>query len=195
MRKDTMRLTILILLIGQMFGCGNSVSEPTKSGQIDYQPRPFVEFSTLVRDDRVAAVSIRHSKSSLLVRLDEAEAELLTVKNEHREPRMVLELTSIGHSEFTSGPYENFDESLDLFQDGRIVLVRLPEKSGAVAGVFVNLPSKRRMFLFPSVQSRQSVAKIQSLRKRRLDVTVVGPDDIRALQSLTRFPEFQQVAN
>ena len=47
---------------------------------------------------------------------------------------------------FTPTPYEVFDESLDVFQDGSIILVPLEGHTPGSIGMFVNLPSGKRYF-------------------------------------------------
>lgn len=47
---------------------------------------------------------------------------------------------------FESGPYENFQRSLDIFRDGSLVLVPLPGHGPGAIGMFVNLRSGKRLF-------------------------------------------------
>ncbi len=47
---------------------------------------------------------------------------------------------------FESGPYENFDQSLDIFRDGSVVLVSTPGHGPGAIGMFVNLRSGKRLF-------------------------------------------------
>jgi N-acyl homoserine lactone hydrolase len=47
---------------------------------------------------------------------------------------------------FEPAPYENFDESADLFGDGSIVIVKLPGHTPGSIGVFVNVTPTRRVF-------------------------------------------------
>lgn len=46
----------------------------------------------------------------------------------------------------TDGPYENFEHSLDLFNDGRVVLVDLSGHTAGQLGMFINLDSGKRYF-------------------------------------------------
>jgi glyoxylase-like metal-dependent hydrolase (beta-lactamase superfamily II) len=47
---------------------------------------------------------------------------------------------------FDPQPFMGFDESLDLFGDGRLVLVPLPGHTPGSVGLFVTLDSGRRLF-------------------------------------------------
>jgi len=60
------------------------------------------------------------------------------------KPKLNIELIST----VPGKSYLGFPASLDLFGDGRFILVDLPGHSDGLTGVFVNLPSGRR-FLFP----------------------------------------------
>ena len=48
---------------------------------------------------------------------------------------------------FDDKPYENFDQSLDVFGDGSVVLVPLPGHTPSLTGMFINMKSGKR-FLF-----------------------------------------------
>lgn len=48
--------------------------------------------------------------------------------------------------EFESGPYENFEQSFDVFKDGSLVLVPLPGHTPGSIGMFVNLRSGKKFF-------------------------------------------------
>jgi hypothetical protein len=104
---------------------------------------------------------------------------------------MDVQLDSSEHIVFNSGSYENFDRSRDLFRDGRIILVPLPESNQRTVGVFVNLLSGKRYFFAPTVTSRESFAKLRTIA-RNWDVTVIVPEDRRAQERLALFPESQQ---
>jgi N-acyl homoserine lactone hydrolase len=47
---------------------------------------------------------------------------------------------------FQPRPYETFDESMDVFGDGSVVVVPLPGHTPGSVGVFVNVSPSRRMF-------------------------------------------------
>jgi glyoxylase-like metal-dependent hydrolase (beta-lactamase superfamily II) len=48
--------------------------------------------------------------------------------------------------QFAEVPYENFEQSLDVFRDGSVVLVPLPGHTPGAIGMFVNLRSGKRLF-------------------------------------------------
>ncbi len=48
--------------------------------------------------------------------------------------------------QFEPKPYENFDESADIFGDGSVVVVKLPGHTPGSVGTFVNLPQTSRLF-------------------------------------------------
>ena len=74
---------------------------------------------------------------------------------------------------FTPTPYENFDESYDLYGDGSVVLVRMPGHTPGSIGTFVNLsPTKRFLHVGDTVFAREAIEKRQpkGLLIRPLDV-------------------------
>ncbi|HYV06041.1 MAG TPA: MBL fold metallo-hydrolase [Blastocatellia bacterium] len=114
-------------------------------------------------------------------------------------------------------PYENFDRSLDLYQDGSIVLVPLPGHTPGSIGMFVNLRSGKR-FLFigdltwalegielpaerpwvsrklvdrDETQVRASIVKVYQLSKRYPDLVVVPAHDRRVHNRIANFPDFE----
>jgi len=114
-------------------------------------------------------------------------------------------------------PYENFDRSLDLYQDGSIVLVPLPGHTPGSIGMFVNLRSGKR-FLFigdltwalegielpaerPWVsrklvdrdesQVRASIVRVHQLSERYPDLVVVPAHDRRVHNRIANFPDFE----
>lgn len=48
--------------------------------------------------------------------------------------------------QFEQVPYENFEQSLDVYRDGSVVLVPLPGHAPGAIGMFVNLRSGKRLF-------------------------------------------------
>lgn len=48
--------------------------------------------------------------------------------------------------QFENVPYENFEQSLDVFRDGSVVLVPLPGHTPGAIGMFVSLRSGKRLF-------------------------------------------------
>lgn len=108
---------------------------------------------------------------------------------------------------FDAGPYENFDQSADLFGDGTIVLVPLRGHTAGSVGTFVNLSPTRRYFhvgdavnvmeaverrlgkslvMAPSDQDRaladKTVARIAQLHERDPSITILPAHDRDAWQ-------------
>jgi hypothetical protein len=181
-----MRLALFALLVVQLIGCGRPVESVPEA---PYQPRPVVEFSALTDEDQIRAVYIRHSRCDLLVRLSMAYPEN---EIDGHDTKSVVHLASIGNLKFARSRYENFDESLDMFQDGSVVLVPLSEREGRAAGLFLNLPSRKRYFFIPPALSPESLARIRLVRIKHADVRIVVADDASVRRVMPQFPEFQQ---
>jgi glyoxylase-like metal-dependent hydrolase (beta-lactamase superfamily II) len=119
--------------------------------------------------------------------------------------------------DFTSGPYENFDRSFDLFGDGSIVFVPLPGHTDGSNGMFVNLRSGKRFFFigdltwalegcqlpaerpwvarklvdYDEAEVRRSVVKIHQLMKQYPDLIVVPAHDRRVHERIASLPSFE----
>lgn len=120
--------------------------------------------------------------------------------------------------EFTGGPYENFARSLDLFDDGSVVLVPLPGHTDGSTGVFVNLRSGKRYFFIGDLtwslqgvrlpaerpwiarrlvdidpdEVRRSVVQVHLLSKRYPELIVVPAHDRRVHEQIAAFPAVEQ---
>jgi glyoxylase-like metal-dependent hydrolase (beta-lactamase superfamily II) len=135
----------------------------------------------------------------------------------HKYPGLIDQMVDrlkIHEFEFTSGPYENFETSLDVFGDGSVVLVPLPGHTPGSTGMFVNLHSGRR-FLFigdltwsregieipaerpwlarvlvdmDDAQVRRSILRVHSLRRADGSLVVVPAHDRRVHDTLAAFP-------
>jgi glyoxylase-like metal-dependent hydrolase (beta-lactamase superfamily II) len=119
--------------------------------------------------------------------------------------------------DFSGGPYENFDRSLDLFGDGSVVLVPLPGHTDGSTGVFVNLRSGKR-FLFTGdltwaiegfelpaerpwlarklvdvdeTEVRRSIVKVHLLMRKYPDLVVVPAHDRRVHDRIVSLPQFE----
>jgi hypothetical protein len=186
-----MRLLISILIVGELIACarhplGNAFSERTL-----YSPRPNIAVAMVNTKDGAMSAYVRHSSGELLLHLSSGipDHEQVTSASDLKH---VLTLSSPEDISFGTASYENFERSFDMFQDGRIILVPLPEDDGPALGVFVNLLSGRRYFFAPSVGSAESLAKIRSLINSKHDVTVIVPEDKRAHERVALFPEFRR---
>jgi glyoxylase-like metal-dependent hydrolase (beta-lactamase superfamily II) len=119
--------------------------------------------------------------------------------------------------DFSGGQYENFDRSLDLFNDGSVVLVPLPGHTEGSTGMFVNLRSGKR-FLFTGDltwaiegfelpaerpwlarklvdydedEVRRSIVRIHELMRRYPDLVVVPAHDRRVHDRIASLPHFE----
>lgn len=117
---------------------------------------------------------------------------------------------------FKAQPYENFSHSLDVFDDGSIVLVPLPGHTPGAIGMFVNLASGKRVlftgdttwaaegFRNPShkfwlaslivdddrATTAHSILKVHRLIQEYPDMAIVPAHDSLAQKSIAQFPEF-----
>lgn len=115
-------------------------------------------------------------------------------------------------------PYENFDRSLDLFNDGSIVLVPLPGHTPGSMGMFVNLRSGKRFFFIGDLtwcregvqlpaerpwmsrklvdkdeeQVRHSIVRVHQLAKRYPDMVIVPAHDRRVHEQIANFPDAER---
>ena len=119
---------------------------------------------------------------------------------------------------FSDGPYENFERSLDLFNDGGVVLVPLPGHTDGSTGVFVNLRSGKR-FLFTgdltwaleglqlpaerpwiarklvdtdAAEVRRAIIKVHQLMQKYPDLVVVPAHDRRVHDRIASLPQFEE---
>jgi glyoxylase-like metal-dependent hydrolase (beta-lactamase superfamily II) len=117
---------------------------------------------------------------------------------------------------FESGPYENFDESLDIFQDGSVVLVPLPGHGPGAIGMFVSLSSGKRLlftgdttwtlegFQMPAhkfwasslladydrEKIEQSILKVYRLMQEYPEMLIVPAHDDKIQSTIGFFPKF-----
>jgi glyoxylase-like metal-dependent hydrolase (beta-lactamase superfamily II) len=117
--------------------------------------------------------------------------------------------------ELTDRPYENFDRSLDLFEDGSVVLVALPGHTPGSMGMFVNLRSGKRFFFTGDLtwalegvelpaerpwisrrlvdldeeKVRLSIVRTHQLSKRYPDMIIVPAHDRRVHNRIAIFPQ------
>ncbi|MEP7270529.1 MAG: MBL fold metallo-hydrolase, partial [Acidobacteriota bacterium] len=149
-----------------------------------------------------------------------ARAELDFVHS-HKYPGLIDQMIGrlkVHPFDFSSGHYENFDTSLDLFGDGSVVLVPLPGHTWGSTGMFVNLRSGRR-FLFigdltwsregidipaerpwlarflvdtDDAEVRRSILKVHALKKADASLVVVPAHDRRVHDQIASLPGFER---
>lgn len=119
--------------------------------------------------------------------------------------------------DFDSVPYEVFAESYDVFNDGTVILVKLPGHTKGSIGMFVNLASGKRYFftgdltwaaeafMGPSEKNiilrnkvdgdRELVAsyivKVHHLIKEKPEIHIVPAHDYNAQKDIAHFPEVE----
>jgi len=146
------------------------------------------------------------------VRMPSAELAFIRA---HKYPGLVdqmIDKWKVQTYEFSSGPYENFDRSLDLFGDGSVVLVPLPGHTDGSNGMFVNLRSGKRFLFtgdltwamegfelpaerpwlarklvdFDEAEVRRSIVKVHLLMRKYPDLVVVPAHDRRVHEQIAR---------
>jgi hypothetical protein len=132
---------------------------------------------------------VRHSQGSLLLHLAPVNS---TFGLPESELKMILPLRAPRSVQLKPARYEDFARSVDVFQDGRVILVPLSDKDGEALGVFVNLLSGDRYFFAPSVKSPEFHTRIRALKDRWPGLTVIVPEDPRAHERIAHYPEFAQ---
>lgn len=117
-------------------------------------------------------------------------------------------------------PYQGFDRSLDLFGDGRLVLVDLSGHTHGQVGMFIHLDSGRTLFLIgdtswtmrgveqgkprPKIvrwlapvdadfdKNLQVLRRIEDLSRRHPDWSIIPAHDEVVANTIARFPEFEE---
>jgi glyoxylase-like metal-dependent hydrolase (beta-lactamase superfamily II) len=153
----------------------------------------------------------------LEVRMPTAELQFI---RDHKMPGLIDQMIgklNVHTFDFTGGQYENFDRSLDLFNDGSVVLVPLPGHTTGSTGVFVNLHSgkhflftgdltwalegfelpaerpwlARRLVDYDEAEVRRSVIKVHQLMRKYPDLIVVPAHDRRVHDRIASLPQFE----
>jgi hypothetical protein len=181
-----MRLQIVILMAALLIGCVPQRHGLDYADAGAYRAKPSIAVSAFTANNSVVMAYVKHSQGGVLLHLAPASMGYELSK---RDINMDVQLDESEHIVFNSGSYESFDRSRDVFHDGRIILVPLPESNGHAVGAFVNLLSGKRYFFAPAVTSRESTAKLRTV-SRNWNITVIVPEDRRAQERLGLFPEF-----
>ena len=83
---------------------------------------------------------------------NKAERDFIHHGGEHSAlARSFGDAVSYRHYEFSDGPYMGYESSLDVYDDGSIVLVPMRGHTPGSTGVFVNLPSNKRYFFIGDI--------------------------------------------
>ncbi|MAD27822.1 MAG: MBL fold metallo-hydrolase [Pseudomonadales bacterium] len=122
--------------------------------------------------------------------------------------------------ELDNTPYQGFEQSLDLFGDGQLILVDLSGHTAGQAGLFVNLPSGKRLFLIGDTswtergvernkprpvfvqwlshvdsdreRNSQQLKRVHELHQRDPELLIIPAHDEFVAAGLTRFPAFEE---
>ncbi len=117
--------------------------------------------------------------------------------------------------EFSTTPYELFNESYDVFQDGTVVLVKLPGHTKGSIGMFVNLKSGQRYFFTGDLtwaaeafikpaekhiiprnkvdadpeKVKEYIVKVHHLNRQKPEIKLIPAHDHNAQLNIAHFPE------
>jgi glyoxylase-like metal-dependent hydrolase (beta-lactamase superfamily II) len=153
----------------------------------------------------------------LEVRMPTAELQFIRDRKQPGLIDQMIDKLNIHTFDFTGGPYENFDRSLDLFNDGSVVLVPLPGHTTGSTGVFVNLHSgkrflftgdltwslegvelpaerpwlARRLVDYDEAEVRRSIIKVHHLMRKYPDLIAVPAHDRRVHNRIASLPQFE----
>jgi len=152
------------------------------------------------------------------VMMPPAEVEFIRARKMPGLIDQMIDKLKVKTFDFTSGPYENFDRSFDLFGDGSVVFVPLPGHTDGSNGMFVNLHSGKRFFFigdltwalegcqlpaerpwvsrklvdYDEAEVRRSVVKVYQLMKQYPDLIVVPAHDRRVHQRIASLPDVER---
>lgn len=119
--------------------------------------------------------------------------------------------------DFDSTAYEVFNESFDVFNDGTVVLVKLPGHTKGSLGIFVNLKSGKRYFFTGDLtwaaeafnllaekhsiprkrvdenreKVKESIVLVHQLSKEKPEIEIIPAHDANAQKQIPRFPEVE----
>jgi glyoxylase-like metal-dependent hydrolase (beta-lactamase superfamily II) len=180
-----------------------------------------------ITPDKIDMIFISHSHwdhvsgledfPGVTVRMPSDELEFI---RRHRYSGLIdqfIDKLKVSTFEFAAKPYENFERSFDLFDDGSVVFVPLPGHTEGSMGMFVNLPSGKRFFFigdltwaiegiqlpaerpwlarrlvdYDETEVRRSIVKVYYLMKQYPDMIIVPAHDRRIHGKIKAFPEFE----
>ncbi len=114
--------------------------------------------------------------------------------------------------------YENFSESYDVFNDGNVVLVKLPGHTKGSLGMFVNLKSDKRYFFTgdltwaaeafigpsekhaiprnkvdgDSEKIKETIVKVYHLKRKKPELNIIPAHDFNAQKGIPHFPQTER---
>lgn len=180
-----------------------------------------------IAQDQISAIYISHSHWDHISGLEDfpgvpvqMSADELEFIRAHRYSGLIdrfIDRLNVKTFEFAAKPYENFERSYDLYDDGSVVFVPLPGHTDGSTGMFVNLPSGKRFFFtgdltwalegiqlpaerpwlarrlvdFDEAGVRRSIVKVYYLMKKYPDMVIVPAHDRRVHDQIKAFPEFE----
>src|SRR5215470_12618986 len=153
----------------------------------------------------------------LEVRMATAELQFIRDRKMPGLIDQMIDKLNVHTFDFTGGPYETFEKSLDLFNDGSVVLVPLPGHTTGSTGVFINLHSgkrflftgdltwalegfelpaerpwlARRLVDYDEAEVRRSIVKVHLLMRKYPDLIVVPAHDRRVHDRIASLPQFE----
>lgn len=143
--------------------------------------------------------------------------EIITSQSERAKPPAYMisqyeGLTNFRTLEFKDGPYEIYEESVDFYKDGSVVIVRLPGHSPGSIGIFVNLSTNARYFFTGDLTWRREgfqflthkyfissllvdldrslmekeIARISELQKLKPEIKIIPSHDSNAYEGIKK---------
>lgn len=180
-----------------------------------------------ITQDKISAIYLSHSHwdhvsgldgfPGIEVRMPAAELEFVRAGKVGGIINSMIGNLNVKTYQFADRPYENFDRSYDLFEDGSVVFVPLPGHTDGSNGMFVNLPSGKRFFFIgdltwaidgielpaerPWLARKlvdyddetvcESIIKVHQLMKKYPEMMIVPAHDRRVHEKIKAFPEFE----
>lgn len=220
-------------------GLGNNVDEQFQEG-MPFWLKPFMAYQKIgsaqalladeVKKNPIRAIILSHLHWDHASGIkDFSSAEVWTTRKEYEwatgpspPEGPYIKSQYLGNNikwrfiQFESGPYENFDRSLDIFRDGSIVLVPLPGHTPGAIGMFVNLRSGKRLFFpgdttwvsegfqipahkfwissllvdYDKSETEHAILKVRRLMQEYPKMIIVPAHDDKAQQAIGFFPHF-----
>ncbi len=142
--------------------------------------------------------------------------ELDFIREAHEETVLINSFENVEYLiyAFDDGPYMGYPESLDVYRDGSLVLVPIGGHTPGSVGVFLNLPSGKRLMMVGDIvwaregielpaerpllardmvdhdeaAVREAIGHLHQLHKRFPDLEMLPAHDRRAFETLSQYP-------